>query len=164
MFKYEHSTGVFSPVFPKIQLFTVIINLIRVAFFPLCLWYLHMLCVSVWSNLKASISRSTFWASPWTRMWFWNFLSASSSSMLWKSISSTTQLVHKGTDGGIKMKNKDGIQQFYTHHLIFYILQGLVGLESIMEDIRVYKKVCYKGFLVIFVPWVILNRCRILMS
>lgn len=44
------------------------------------------------SYLKASIRRSTFWASPWTRMWAWNFLSASSSSMPEKSISSTTQL------------------------------------------------------------------------
>lgn len=43
--------------------------------------------------LKASISRSTFCASPWTLMCAWNFLSASSSSIAEKSISSTTQLV-----------------------------------------------------------------------
>lgn len=44
------------------------------------------------SHLKASMSLSTFWASPWTRTWAWNFLRASSSSMPEKSISSTTQL------------------------------------------------------------------------
>lgn len=38
------------------------------------------------------MSRSTFCASPCTRMCAWNFLSASSSSMAEKSISSTTQL------------------------------------------------------------------------
>lgn len=43
-------------------------------------------------NLKASMSRSTFCASPCTRMCAWNFLSASSNSMAEKSISSTTQL------------------------------------------------------------------------
>lgn len=44
------------------------------------------------SYLKASMSRSTFCASPCTRMWAWNFRRASSSSMPEKSISSTTQL------------------------------------------------------------------------
>jgi len=43
-------------------------------------------------HLKASIKRSTFWASPCTRMWDWNFRKASSSSIPEKSISSTTQL------------------------------------------------------------------------
>lgn len=45
------------------------------------------------SHLKASMSLSTFCASPWTRTWAWNFLRASSSSMPEKSISSTTQLL-----------------------------------------------------------------------
>lgn len=45
-----------------------------------------------WPYLKASMSRSTFWASPCTRMCAWNLRRASSSSMLEKSISSTTQL------------------------------------------------------------------------
>lgn len=43
-------------------------------------------------DLNASMSRSTFWASPWTRMCAWNLRRASSSSMAEKSISSTTQL------------------------------------------------------------------------
>lgn len=38
------------------------------------------------------MSRSTFWASPCTRIWAWNLRRASSSSMAEKSISSTTQL------------------------------------------------------------------------
>lgn len=44
------------------------------------------------TNLKASISLSTFWASPWTLICAWNFLKASSMSIPEKSISSTTQL------------------------------------------------------------------------
>lgn len=44
------------------------------------------------AHLKASMSLSTFCASPCTRTWAWNFLKASSSSMPEKSISSTTQL------------------------------------------------------------------------
>ncbi len=44
------------------------------------------------SHLNASISLSTFCASPCTRIWAWNFLKASSNSIPEKSISSTTQL------------------------------------------------------------------------
>lgn len=40
------------------------------------------------------MSLSTFWASPWTLIWAWNFLRASSRSIPEKSISSTTQLKH----------------------------------------------------------------------
>ena len=47
------------------------------------------------------MSRSTFWASPWTRMWDWNFRSASSKSMEEKSISSTTQL--RSREGGVAL-------------------------------------------------------------
>lgn len=54
------------------------------------------------SYLKASMSRSTFWASPCTRMCAWNLRRASSSSMLEKSISSTTQLrvAEEGQEAG----------------------------------------------------------------
>lgn len=74
----------------------------------------------VWSDLKASMSRSTFWASPWTRMWFWNFLRASSSSMLWKSISSTTQLRGK-TIHGTKMTGCSQISHFMCGNSQFLI-------------------------------------------
>ena len=50
-------------------------------------------------HLKASMSLSTFWASPWTRIWAWNFRRASSSSVPEKSISSTTQLRDKDRTG-----------------------------------------------------------------
>lgn len=74
---------------------------------PFTPWLLHVFCLGCvlcfhlvaaaglqgsFSYLKASISRSTFCASPCTRMWAWNFRRASSSSMPEKSISSTTQL------------------------------------------------------------------------
>lgn len=72
-------------------------------------------------DLNASMSRSTFWASPWTRMCAWNFRRASSSSMAEKSISSTTQLEQRwmacessqahggGTSStGLKVLSRDG--------------------------------------------------------
>lgn len=112
-----------------------------------------MLRFSAWSYLKASMSRSTFWASPWTRMWFWNFLRASSNSMPWKSISSTTQLAHKGTDRAKWMKP---------------ICSRLTGLSWPRfyhgGYVSIYKRGCYEGFLVTFVPWVILITWRIFMS
>lgn len=51
-------------------------------------------------HLKASTSRSTRWASPWTLIWAWNFRRASSRSIPEKSISSRTQL--KMTDHQIE--------------------------------------------------------------
>ncbi len=59
--------------------------------FIVCLYSWCMLC-HVITHLKASIRRSTFCASPWTRIWAWNFRKASSSSITEKSSSSTTQL------------------------------------------------------------------------
>lgn len=113
-------------VSPKTQTFIRIISGLGL-FFPsvqllVCLWYASLLCDSVWSNLKASMSRSTFWASPWTRMWFWNFLRASSSSMPWKSISSTTQLIHE-EEKDRKIKHLHGVQQF----LYFKILSRRIS-------------------------------------
>lgn len=59
----------------------------------MCWSFLVNVHVPEWvSDLKASIRRSTFWASPCTLMCAWNLRSASSSSMAEKSISSTTQL------------------------------------------------------------------------
>lgn len=55
-------------------------------------------CLTDVSHLYASISRSTFCASPWTLMCAWNFRSPSSSSRPEKSISSTTQLEKRPTD------------------------------------------------------------------
>lgn len=126
---------VFSPFFPKSLSFSLIID----TSWQLFLQSSASFCVNIspaltyqmpsvneWSYLKASMSRSTFWASPWTRMWFWNFLSASSSSMLWKSISSTTQLYQQG--------DRRREKQFC------YVLQGSAGVESIVEDISVFIK------------------------